>query len=300
MAGQSWLADIFAGIMIITAAYCVSRLVIARRQRRPTNYQVDGVHVLMGVAMAGMLVPRLRVFWAGGWEIVFAVATVWFAWLTIRERRGQDAPGRQPGHHFQHVLASGAMLYMFLAVTGIKASAGGSGMSGMGGGTAHFTTLALLLAAGLFGYVVWTADRLPGMATVTAYTASSVPVPVLAGAAARSKRSPASRPRHARGGRPGPGEERCRCTGVAAACCMLRDRHGRHHGLHADPDALRHPNARRVDADHGWLTGRRGAKSEPTSQSAQPTSSRRRHRRPPGGPDGFRRQPSAAVPPDCA
>ena len=184
MAGQSWLADIFAGIMIITAAYCVSRLVIARRQRRPTNYQVDGVHVLMGVAMAGMLVPRLRVFWAGGWEIVFAVATVWFAWLTIRERRGQDAPGRQPGHHFQHVLASGAMLYMFLAVTGIKASAGGSGMSGMGGGTAHFTTLALLLAAGLFGYVVWTADRLPGMATVTAYTASSVPVPVLAGAAA--------------------------------------------------------------------------------------------------------------------
>ena len=32
MAGQSWLADTFAGIMIITAAYCVSRLVVARRQ----------------------------------------------------------------------------------------------------------------------------------------------------------------------------------------------------------------------------------------------------------------------------
>ncbi len=62
MTGQSWLADTFAGIMIITAIYCASRLVISRRQHRPTDHQVDGVHVLMGVAMAGMLVPRLRIF----------------------------------------------------------------------------------------------------------------------------------------------------------------------------------------------------------------------------------------------
>lgn len=183
MAGQSWLADTFAGIMLITAAYCVSRLVVARRQHRPTDYQVDGVHVLMGVAMAGMLVPSLRVFWVGGWEFVFAVATVWFAWLTIRERRSQ-APGGWSGHHFQHVLACGAMLYMFLAVTAVKATAGGSAMSGMAGGAAHFPTLALLFAFGLFGYVIWTADRLPGLATVAAFAARAMPVPVLAGAAA--------------------------------------------------------------------------------------------------------------------
>ncbi len=184
MAGQPWLADTFAGIMILTAAYCVSRLVVAWRQHRPTDYQVDGVHVLMGIAMAGMLVPRLRVFWAGGWEIVFGVATVWFAWLTIRERRSQAHGNRRLGHHFQHILACGATLYMFLAVTAVKAADGGSGMSGMAGGAAHFPTLALLFAFGLFGYVVWTADRLPGLATVAAFAARAMPVPVLAGAAA--------------------------------------------------------------------------------------------------------------------
>ena len=127
----------------------------------------------MGVAMAGMLVPSLRVFWVGGWEVVFGVATAWFGWLTIRERRRQPVSGRS-GHHFQHVLACGAMLYMFLAVTGTAAAAagsGGSGMSGMAGGVAHFPTLALVLALALFAYVVWTADRLPGLATVAALAA---------------------------------------------------------------------------------------------------------------------------------
>ena len=189
MAGQSWLADTFAGIMIITAAYCVSRLVVARRQHRPTDFRVDGVHVLMGVAMAGMLVPRLRVFWAGGWEIVFGVATAWFAWLTIREwmasrePRTRSAVSHPRAHHLQHVLGCGAMLYMFLAVTSAKATSGGTGTSGMAGGAARFPTLALILAFGLFGYVVWTADRLPGLATVAAFAARATPVPVPAGAA---------------------------------------------------------------------------------------------------------------------
>ncbi|MGD0683949.1 MAG: DUF5134 domain-containing protein [Streptosporangiaceae bacterium] len=189
MAGQSWLADTFAGIMIITAAYCVSRLVVARRQHRPTDFRVDGVHVLMGVAMAGMLVPRLRVFWAGGWEIVFGVATAWFAWLTIREwmasrePRTRSAVSHPRAHHLQHVLGCGAMLYMFLSVTSARAASGGSGMSGMAGSAARFPTLALILALGLFGYVVWTADRLPGLATVAAFAARPTPAPVPAGAA---------------------------------------------------------------------------------------------------------------------
>jgi cytochrome b561 len=189
MAGQSWLADTFAGIMIITAAYCASRLVVARRQHRPTDFRVDGVHVLMGVAMAGMLVPRLRVFWAGGWEVIFGVATAWFAWLTIRdwmtnrEPRSQGAVSHPRNHHLQHVLGCGAMLYMFLAVgTVAKAAAGGSGMSGMAAGTTHFPTLALFLALALFGYVVAAADRLPSLAPVSSRVARAAPGPVPAGA----------------------------------------------------------------------------------------------------------------------
>jgi len=183
MAGESWLADTFAGIMIITAAYCASRLVVSRRQHRPTDHQVDGVHVLMGVAMAGMLVPRLRVFWAGGWEIVFGASAVWFAWLMIRALRSRNAVRHQLSHHLQHVLACVAMVYMFLAVgSAAKAASGGSGMSGMAAGTAHYPTLALFLALALFGYVVAAADRLPSLAPVSARVARAAPGPVPAGA----------------------------------------------------------------------------------------------------------------------
>jgi hypothetical protein len=58
------------------------------RGARPTDRHVDGIHVLMGVAMAGMLVPRLRVFWIGGWEVIFGIGAVWFAGRGRREWRG--------------------------------------------------------------------------------------------------------------------------------------------------------------------------------------------------------------------
>jgi Domain of unknown function (DUF5134) len=158
----------------------VSRLVISVRQHRPTQHLVDAVHVLMGVAMAGMLVPRLRVFWTGGWEIVFGAAAVCFAWLAARELRAQT-PGRRRSHHLQHVLACAAMLYMLLAATSTaKAVSGGSGMNGQAGGGAHSPTLALVLAVALVGYVVWTADRLPALARVTALAARGKPAPALA------------------------------------------------------------------------------------------------------------------------
>ena len=132
MGGPSWLAWMFASVMIATAVYCVARLLVSWRQRRPAHQHADAIHVLMGVAMAGLLVPRLRVFWAGGWEVVFGIAAAWFAWLAIREYRGQATVGGRPGHHLQHVLACGAMLYMLLAATSVaKAAAGGSATSNM-------------------------------------------------------------------------------------------------------------------------------------------------------------------------
>jgi cytochrome b561 len=201
MGGPSWLAWTFASVVIVVAAYCLTRLLVSWRQHRPSDRRVDAIHVLMGVAMAGMLVPRLRVFWAGGWEIVFGIGTAWFAWLAIREFRGRATVGGRPGHHLQHVLACAAMLYMLLAAATVaRAAAGGSAMSGMAAGAAHFPTLALVLAFALFGYVVWNADRL-----------SSLAPPARARAA-----EPASRPRTAKTRRAHRGPKRrpgggCRC-----------------------------------------------------------------------------------------
>jgi len=166
MGGETWLAWTFAIIMIALAVYCLGRLLISSRQHRPSDHQVDALHVLMGVAMAGMLVPRLRVFYAGGWEVVFAIATAWFGWLAIREFRGERTVGGQPGHHLQHVVGSAAMVYMFAAAGSMKTTSG-SAMSGMAaGGAAHFPTLALVFAFVLFGYVIWTTDRLNSLAPV--------------------------------------------------------------------------------------------------------------------------------------
>lgn len=173
MTGQTWLADTFAGVMLVTAGYCLARLVISWRQRRRTDHQVDAVHVLMGVAMAGMLVPALRVFRDGGWEVVFGAGTAWFGWQALREYHDRAALGRLRPHHAQHALGCAAMVYMFAAATGAARAASGTGM----GGAARYPTLALVLVVALLGYVVWTADRLPALARVSALVARAVAAP---------------------------------------------------------------------------------------------------------------------------
>jgi Domain of unknown function (DUF5134) len=179
MSGLSWLADSFAALMLATSAYCLSRLAVSWRHRRPSDHQVDAVHVLMGVAMAGMLVPSLRFFWVGGWEIVFGAGAILFGWRMISDARAK----RSSGHHLQHVLACVAMVYMLAAATSVVKAASGGSMGGMGGGPAHFDTLALVLALALFGYVVWTADRFSSLAPVAALKANLAPAVALVPAA---------------------------------------------------------------------------------------------------------------------
>jgi hypothetical protein len=177
MTGPSWLARMLAAVMIVTAAYCFSRLVAAWRSKRRTDYDVDGVHILMGVAMAGMLVPRLNPFWDSGWEVIFGAAVAWFGWQTIRGYRSELAVGRRwVAHHLQHVVACGAMLYMFLAVAPARAGNSASGMA-MGGSAATFPTLALVLTLALVGYVIWTADRFTSLPAVATLRATAAPVP---------------------------------------------------------------------------------------------------------------------------
>jgi hypothetical protein len=182
MGGPSWLTDIFAALMLAVAAYSASRLVAARRWRRPTELDADGVHVLMGVAMAGMLVAGLRFLPAVPWEAVFAVSAVYFAWEFGRLRRGAGvSPWRCP-HPVPHLVECGAMVFMFLLIP-LAASGHGSGMSAMGGAgmstaESRFSLLTLLLALFMFGYVMWLGNglTLPVLAPAVAEPAGARPV----------------------------------------------------------------------------------------------------------------------------
>src|SRR5262249_57585205 len=79
MAGPSWLAGTFAAVMILTAAYSASRLAVSRLRWQATEFDADALHAVMGVAMAGMLVPRFNVLPSGWWVAVFAIGGAWVA-----------------------------------------------------------------------------------------------------------------------------------------------------------------------------------------------------------------------------
>jgi hypothetical protein len=187
MGGPGWLTGIFAGLMIAVAVSCAGRLVVARRWRRPTEVDADGGHVVMGVAMAGMLEAGLRFGPAGLWEAVFAGAGAWFAWQVVRVRRGVRPTAWRCPQPLPHLVECGAMLYMFLALpaaVAVRSAAGG--MSGSAT-ESRFSLLALVLALFMFGWVVWVGDRLT-------LRAPAVAVPVPAGAVRVASAAPAAGP----------------------------------------------------------------------------------------------------------
>lgn len=178
MAGPAWLADGFAAVMLLTALYCAARLVLARTQRRPAEQDVDLTHVLMGVAMAGMLAPRIvplpgpaqpdGALWAGAWSLVFGLATVWFAGRIALSYRATGRLRPAGSHHLPHLIMSATMVYMLATVTR-PGQPSGAGLAGTAGPSVHFPLLALILAQFMVGYVMWTADRLPALARVRAW-----------------------------------------------------------------------------------------------------------------------------------
>jgi hypothetical protein len=94
VAGPGWLTGSMAAAMLVTAAYCATRLVAARLWRRSTERASDVIHLLMGVAMAGMLVPRLNPLWFPAWEIIFGAAIAWFTWQAVLARRSPRTAAR--------------------------------------------------------------------------------------------------------------------------------------------------------------------------------------------------------------
>jgi hypothetical protein len=174
MGGPAWLTAIFAAASLAVAVYCAGRLVVARRGDRPTELDTDGAHVIMGVAMAGMLVSGLRTLPSAIWEVVFAAAAVWFGRRMLQGRRGAQPSPWRSSHPLPHLVECAAMVFMFLILP--AAAAAGAATSGMGmtmtATESRFSFLTLPLALYLFGYVVWVGDRVtlhaPALAIVTA------------------------------------------------------------------------------------------------------------------------------------
>ena len=175
MGGPAWLTGIFAAAVLAVAVYCTGRLVAARRWRRLTELDTDGAHVVMGVAMAGMLVSGLRTLPSAIWEVVFAAGAAWFGYNMIRARRGAQPSLWRSSHPLPHLVECGAMVFMFLILPASAAVGGTAGAmsTAMTVTESRFSFLTLPLAVFLFGYVVWLGDRVTLHAPATALATGS-------------------------------------------------------------------------------------------------------------------------------
>jgi hypothetical protein len=174
--GPAWLGGLLAALMLLTAGYCVSRLVISRSRHRQSQRDADATHAVMGVAMAGMLATSLKLLPDSAWAVLFAAAGAWFAWrlaaryLGLGTDRANPPVGRNslPVHRRHDglvLLMCAAMVYMLLAGQAATKGAAGPVMGGTGGG-APFAILALALALTLFGFAVRETDRFPALPRV--------------------------------------------------------------------------------------------------------------------------------------
>jgi hypothetical protein len=169
----AWILDSLAAIMGVVAVVSARQLVLAFSwrggRRRAALADVDVAHLLMAVAMAGMLASGLRTLPGGAWEGVFAVMTAWFAYRVAGDARVSGLRALAGGHCAPHLIHAGAMLYMFAAVAA-PVKGGSDGMAGMRGGLSGMGTLELpFLAFGfalaLVGYTVWDLDQGPRLRT---------------------------------------------------------------------------------------------------------------------------------------
>ncbi len=173
----SWILDIFAVLMLVVAAVSAGRLVVAQPWRRGAQgaalADIDVAHLLMAIAMAGMLTASLQTLPNGAWEVIFGLLTAWFAYRVARDVQVSGARALAGGHCAPHLIHAAAMLYMFLALA--APAAHGSGMSGMGGaagtmGTLSLPFLAFIFALALIGYSIWDLDQLSGPGTSGHYS----------------------------------------------------------------------------------------------------------------------------------
>jgi len=181
----AWILDVFAAIMLVVAAVSAARLAGARPwQPGAVITDTDISHLLMGIAMAGMLASSLSTLPNDAWAAVFCVLAIWFGYRVVRDYQASGARALAVGHCAPHLVHSAAMIYMFLAIKA-PAAGGGSGMSGMSGmSTLSVPTLGFLFALILTGYTIWDLDQLSSLRHGFAAAIAGAASPALVGAAA--------------------------------------------------------------------------------------------------------------------
>ena len=194
MGGPAWLTAIFAAASLAVAVYCAGRLAVARRWHRPTELDTDGAHVVMGVAMAGMLVSGLRSLPSAIWEVVFAAAAAWFGYRMLQGRRGAEPSPWRSSHPLPHLVECAAMVFMFLILPGAAGAATSSLSMTMTATESRFSFLTLPLALYLFGYVVWLGDRVTLHAPAPALALATAPASASAGSGPGYSGSPSAEP----------------------------------------------------------------------------------------------------------
>jgi hypothetical protein len=193
MSTPAWILETFAAVMVLVAEVSAGQAVVARAwtRRSGTDAGIAISQLLMGIAMAGILVSGLSILPDAVWEVVFAVMTAWFASCLWRVNRGRAAASLARGHYAPHLVHSAALLYLFAAMAGPSA-AGPGGMSGMAWGpadgmpTLHAPMLALIFALLVIAFTVHDLDQQGG----SWLAAAAGPVPA-AYAAERLLLSPA-------------------------------------------------------------------------------------------------------------
>jgi hypothetical protein len=160
------LAYTFAFVMVAVSLYCVAWLFVATRRSLQNHVDVNVSHVAMGLAMAGMLVPRLNLLPEGLWEGVFVAIALWFSFQGVGFVRGKvgthdTTTTHGLSHYLIHLVMAMAMLYMYFApVPGGRSGSPGMSMVGPTGAAADFVGLPLLFVMILFASAVWQLDGL--------------------------------------------------------------------------------------------------------------------------------------------
>jgi hypothetical protein len=163
----AWLSNLLSMLMLALAAYSLWRLLIARAWERDTDYETDALHLLAGLAAAGLISTWAHTLPRGAWTVVFAAGGVYFAVRAVRS--WAEAGDRR------RLVGGGAccavLVYMFTA--GVAPStlhgstAGQYTMAGMPGmildQTLTYPSIGLIFAVGLAFAAVAVLNRMAPM-----------------------------------------------------------------------------------------------------------------------------------------
>jgi hypothetical protein len=154
-----WARWVLTAVLAGITATCLLRLATFRGRRPagdPPRHEDVG-QVIMGVCMITMVLSWTDVLPTPVWIALFGAQAIAFAALLLRGRSGA---GHENWVYTNHVMASAAMVYMVVAMTGPDAMAGMPGMP--------MAPLAGAFGFYFLGYAVWSvlrATRVVGVAT---------------------------------------------------------------------------------------------------------------------------------------